>query len=752
MDEMVIYVNGAHVELRNPRDLTTGMEGMQVAFQFDASWDGMSRTAVFRCGDVTKDVLDVRETVVIPPEVLHTAGGKLYIGVYGTNEDGTVVIPTRWVLAGPIYAGTDPSGDTTTESTLAVWAQLQTQIGRLEELETEDRSCVVNAVNEVKAVAQERVPTTEIQSAVDRFMVAHQVEVEGLVAYDGAQALTDAQQAQARKNIGAGDMKTLLGKADREEVFLQAPGYVRTAAGAVAEKMLGVTGEASTEVETAGGYTNLLPLAIDTDGSIFNGSGYITGYRLNSSGAVKEITESYYDAAVCATGFIPCQAGDIIRLQGMVIDPADTQAGSYNIHVYNSSFASVGFTNWAILSNNATVTTDENGYISSITLNSTLGSSEVAYMRLSAKNITADSIVTVNEEITSGGTNTVDASVIPFSMAFLTDLHWNDADESRYEAAAQALRVIAETGPLDLVCFGGDYIYNWSEETAANAREDIARCRKTFSDLPVPVVWLRGNHENNGYDGQRLTRPEIFQRISRAQNTLPAYVSNPADPYGCYGYLDFDNARVRVIAVNTSDNDVMGTSATAVGNTAELINCHNIAAAQLQWIADKALDLTDKEEPKKWTILVLSHIPIYSENSWYNAHTYTDGDGNTWTCNVVNLETLMAAYRDGGSFSISLNGETASGDFSGTAAAGNILFVNGHGHSLNQVTHNGFVYITCPNFCNNGEKASADGVVYTKGDAGTAEEISFNILTVDPANRKVHAWIYGAGYDRTLDF
>lgn len=718
MAELELYVDGTGIRVQKEHPLTTGMVGAKAVFRFPEAWDTLTKTAVFRAGEVSRNVLNVGEETVVPWEVLQTPGRNLYVGVCGISADGTVVIPTQWGFAGMIHAGADPSGDPSTEKTLPVWAQLQAMIGDLADLATGSRDSLVSAINEL---------------------------------------------------IG-----TESGGTAQETV----PAYVRAAAEAVAEKMLGIYGNAYTEDtggsedsgsddsgETGGkevSYTNQIPISTDTDGSVFNGIGYQTGYRLNSSGAAKEITESYYDSAVCVTGFIPCKTGDIIRLQGMVIDPADEQAGSYNIHLYDAEKNSLVYSPWSTLADYATVETDSSGYITSITLTSGMnfGVETAAYIRFSAKNITSDSVVTVNEEITAAvallsaedETEVVDISAVPFNLAFLTDLHWNDADESRYKAAAHALDVIAETAPLDLICFGGDYIFNWSQETAANARADIAACRKIFAAPAAPAIWLRGNHENNGYEGQRLTRQEIFSRVSRAQHTLTGFVSNPDDPYGCYGYLDFDNARIRIIAVNTGDNDEMGTTQTASGSAADLISCHNIGAKQLQWIADEALDLSGKTDPTGWTILVLSHIPIYSASTWYNSHTYTDGDGNTWTCNVQNLETLLAAYRDQGSFSVTLNGETAEKDFSAVVPAGGVLFINGHGHAENQTAHSGFTYITCPNLCNNGEKASGDGTTYSKTAAGTAGETAFTVLTVDSANRKVYAWVYGSGYDRVIEY
>lgn len=740
--DMVVRVDGVGAWLLQNVELTAGLVGARVWFSFDESWSGLSKTAVFRCGAVQKDVLEVQDAVTIPAEVLATPGRRLLIGVYGVNADGTVAVPTRWADAGMVYAGADPSGDDSTDPSLPVWAQLMTRIGAMGNLSTENKNSIVEAINEVFAMAHDGISADIVQQAVDKFLAENGVSVAGAVSYTDQQALTAEQQTLARENIGA---------LNREEALLKTAEYVRAAAQAVAEKMLDITGEAAT-VQAASAAVNQLPLAIDTDGSIYNGTGYKTGYRLNSSGVEKEITESYYDAAVCVTGFIPVQVGDVLYLSGMEIDPADDQAGSYNIHLYDSSFATLAYMSWANAADHVSATTDGNGYITSLTMDQTADLENLAYIRLSARNITADSAITINEQGATGGTTTAETSAVPFHLAFLTDLHWADGDESRLQAARNALGVISRTASLDAVCFGGDYIHNWTELPAADAKAHIASCRATFGDLNIPAVWLRGNHENNGYAGQRLTRQEIFNRVARQQQTLPGFVSNPADPYGCYGYLDFPNSRVRLVCVNTSDNDAMGISETAEGNCADLINCHNIAAPQLQWISDTALDLSDKEEAGKWTVLVLSHIPVYSADSWYNSHSYTDAAGDSWECNVVNLETVMAAWRDGGSFSVTVNGETAAADFSGRTAAGHILFVSGHGHCMNHLSHNGFLYITCPNLCNNGEKAGFDEVVYTKEAAGTAGETAFTVLTVDSANGKAYAWAYGAGVDRELEF
>lgn len=128
--------------------LTSGMVGLQCEFVFDEAWDGLAKTAVFLAGNEQRDVLLTGSLCTVPWEVLKTAGYQLVIGVYGTNAEGTLVIPTVYAMCGGIAPGADPSGDTETDPTLPIWAQIQALIGNLDDLETTSKDNLVAAINE----------------------------------------------------------------------------------------------------------------------------------------------------------------------------------------------------------------------------------------------------------------------------------------------------------------------------------------------------------------------------------------------------------------------------------------------------------------------------------------------------------------------------------------------------------------------------------------------------------------------------
>jgi hypothetical protein len=80
-------------------------------------------------------------------------------------------------------------------------------------------------------------------------------------------------------------------------------------------------------------YTNWVPTSIDTDGSVYNGCGYKEVLRLNSSGAVKDKTNSV------VTGFIPAKGGDVIRIAG--VNWAYSSSANY-ICAYDAAFVHIG--------------------------------------------------------------------------------------------------------------------------------------------------------------------------------------------------------------------------------------------------------------------------------------------------------------------------------------------------------------------------------------------------------------------------
>lgn len=122
----IIYVTvrqrEAEAKAREP--ITTGSVGLEVGFCFSEDWRDLSKTAVFRGSGEQVDAALLTERCRVPHEVLTKAGGRLKIGVFGTGENGQLVMPTVWADAGEILEGTQPAGIEETPATASLAQQL----------------------------------------------------------------------------------------------------------------------------------------------------------------------------------------------------------------------------------------------------------------------------------------------------------------------------------------------------------------------------------------------------------------------------------------------------------------------------------------------------------------------------------------------------------------------------------------------------------------------------------------------------
>lgn len=168
-----IQVSGAIAHTLYKKVIPAGVIGAQVEFEYaEDIWRGLHKTVVFR-GPVTKDVVTDANIVTIPQEVAEKPSYLLSVGVYGVDADGNLAIPTIWADLGLVRESANPSGDTTTDPSLPVWAQIQGMIGNLEELDTEAKNNLVAAVNEALTKGGGTVDEAEIQRIVEEYLAAN---------------------------------------------------------------------------------------------------------------------------------------------------------------------------------------------------------------------------------------------------------------------------------------------------------------------------------------------------------------------------------------------------------------------------------------------------------------------------------------------------------------------------------------------------------------------------------------------------
>ncbi len=158
-----ISVDTRRAVVTNKEILTSGSAGIQVKFTLSEDWTGLSKLAVFRTGEDGESidvVLDNNLNCVVPAEALETADEVLFIGVYGSDGNGTVIIPTIWAAAGVIRPGTEPNTPAEAEPTPEIWAQILSVAQEAETTATGAMNYVEQAVSDLGTL-EDRVSDNE---------------------------------------------------------------------------------------------------------------------------------------------------------------------------------------------------------------------------------------------------------------------------------------------------------------------------------------------------------------------------------------------------------------------------------------------------------------------------------------------------------------------------------------------------------------------------------------------------------------
>ncbi len=328
-----------------------------------------------------------------------------------------------------------------------------------------------------------------------------------------------------------------------------------------------------------------------------------------------------------------------------------------------------------------------------------------------------------------------------FVFGAVSDLHTSASDASAAGVlhAGMGMNAINGYTQLDMVALLGDIVYSKFDDTY---KEGFKFVKTAFGDVAkaVPVIQLQGNHDELSTDTTAQGQQKYWAYIG-ANNV--GTVTDYDNKFRNYGYRDFENNKIRVIYLNTTDV-----------SEAEITSDCYVSYAQLLWLCNTALDFSGKPDAEKWGALILTHHPL------------------NWAVkgNVADLLSVLDAYKGKANGTVTVDNTTFSFDFSNSKAE-LIAHIHGHLHNFRTETlgANGIVSITVPNACfgRNNEYGTAysEATAEMYGDADesgnqrvfektsdTANDTAFNVLVVDRKNRVIHCFNYGAGIDRAVEY
>lgn len=312
------------------------------------------------------------------------------------------------------------------------------------------------------------------------------------LSFAKAQTLTEAQKAQARENIGATSENFIITELAKREQLK--PEFANSVEECTDTTKLYVLPDgfiyASMLVETPGGasYTNLVPTSTDTDGSVYNGTGYKDNARLSSSGGVSGTAQN----GSVTTGFIPYKYGDVIRIKGAEwLGATAKYSGHYYIIPYNSnktvlSGAVLSCESYAGGTWGTGITYDESTGVTTFAFNNSNSSNliqnnfgKASYFRINAYGKGADLIVTVNEEIKEASA-TVEYRWVNTGHAFVPADYEELIVANKTATETNAENIAKNTSDIEVLNEKVDAILEGEADISASAKFD-----PTVYDLPI---------------------------------------------------------------------------------------------------------------------------------------------------------------------------------------------------------------------------------------------------------------------------
>lgn len=366
----------------------------------------------------------------------------------------------------------------------------------------------------------------------------------------------------------------------------------------------------TTETRTTAQYTNQIPLSVDSTGAIYNdGTGYKSGYILSVKGAETKSTDGVI------TGWIPCKKGDIIRIK----DGSGTFYYTGFIALNSSASESsqnIGKTYENIMSGTAYGSmTESNGVITWDTSTAAYYFwNDFAYARFTLKS--ADSIITVNEEITS---ETTEVPILKKSV----------------KVKEESLDFTIDTGSSlskkNIVVFGDSIIGMVRDSTS------IPSVLANYSGATVYNVGFGGCrmsvHPSTGYAAFSMWA--LADAVASGDFSLQEEQASSGSDYfvsqlTVLKSIDFDN--VDIIIIHYGTNDFGGGCALDSSGT----NTNTLCGA-LRY----SLEALCANYPK---IKIFISLPIYRMWSGVGAETYKNSQSKTLPEYIDGLKGVAEEY------------------------------------------------------------------------------------------------------------
>ena len=306
----------------------------------------------------------------------------------------------------------------------------------------------------------------------------------------------------------------------------------------------------------------------------------------------------------------------------------------------------------------------------------------------------------------------------------------------------------------DFVMISGDFIIgDLPKQTSLGLIDAAIAAAGAYGFVPVYAV--KGNHDVNmdykiGTDPEtgkvvysnadRITEKEFYDHaIAHNEDTI---MTDPANPYGGYYYVNFSKQKIRLICLNTTeirqDVDILNST------KSEFHQNGLLSLQQTTWLVNTALQV-----PTGWAVMVIAHIPpITGANVGVENETTADAPFHTRGIRNSSLTSLLEAFVAGSKGSVTAktfeNGVAkivyVPYDFTALQDVEFIGHFSGHVHEDSHSVFNGINYVVIN--CTTPQKRWDTSL---DREVGTETALSLNSFIVDRDTRTVTCIKIGTG-------
>ena len=301
------------------------------------------------------------------------------------------------------------------------------------------------------------------------------------------------------------------------------------------------------------------------------------------------------------------------------------------------------------------------------------------------------------------------------SFSFISDIH---ADSGTYSSMANinAFTNIGNSGLLKFGICAGDITNGGYEDLkSGKGLYNLEYYSNLLKDMQSPTLFARGNHDCNTRTDSSVAISGVQYYESILQQLQGVVTFNKDDLGGDYYYKDLEKEKIRVCVLNAFN-----------GENYEFI----FGDKQLEFVANKVLDLSEKDNAEEWQVLFLTHTIDKSE-----AHEESPSDNET-------LYNIINAFQEGKKDNIG----NISVDYTNQGKGTVIAIITGHHHLDTTTVKNNILIITVRSASIIMDRANVNKEQYSSDD------ISFDIFSIDKESKTLYATKVGRGNDRQWSY